>query len=59
MFSDGSFVHGNRQGPFTWWYKSGALKETSFWENGKQIAKTTQFWENGNNYAVANYVKVS
>ena len=57
MFSDGSFVHGNRQGPFTWWYKSGAIKETSFWENGKQIAKTTQFWENGNNYAVANYVK--
>jgi len=57
IFSDGSFVNGNREGPFKWFYKSGEIKETSFWENGKQIASTTQYWENGNKYAVATYLK--
>ena len=55
IYSDGSFVNGQRDGEFKWFYLSGAKKEASYWNKGKQSAKTTQWYENGKKYAEASY----
>ena len=57
IYSDGAFLNGERNGQFSWWYKGGALKETSTWHEGHQDGLVSQWYENGNKFAEGRYVK--
>jgi len=57
VYSEGNYTYGKKQGKFSWWYESGALKETRFWNDDKPAGITTQWYENGKKYAEGTYKK--
>jgi len=57
VYSEGNYTYGKKQGKFSWWYESGTLKETRFWNDDKPAGITTQWYENGKKYAEGMYKK--
>ena len=57
VYSEGNYTYGKKQGKFSWWYESGKLKETRFWNDDKPAGITTQWFENGKKFAEGSYKK--